>query len=140
MQDDVERVLISEQQIAQRVHELAEQITADHADSAEVTILPILTGAMIFCADLIRQIPLAMRIGMMAVSSYPGQATRTEGSRLIGEQVGSIEGRHVLIVDDILDSAGTLQLVVPMVGRQKPASIRTCVLLRKDRPSARAVT
>lgn len=139
MDDDIERVLISEQQIDVRVRELAHQITADHAASAEVTIIPILTGAMIFCADLIRRIPIAMRIGLMTVSSYPGQAVRTQGSKLVGGSVGDLSGRHVLVVDDILDSGGTLKLVLPMIQAQQPASVKTCVLLRKDRPSARQV-
>lgn len=139
MLDDIERVLISEQQIDARVRELADQITADHAASAEVTIIPILTGAMIFCADLIRRIPIAMRIGLMTVSSYPGQAVQTQGSKLVGGSFGELAGRHVLIVDDILDSGGTLKLVIPMVQAQQPASVKTCVLLRKDRPSAREV-
>lgn len=139
MDDDIERVLISEQQIDMRVRELAGQITADHAASAEVTIIPILTGAMIFCADLIRRIPIAMRIGLMTVSSYAGQAVRTQGSKLVGGSVGDLCGRHVLVVDDILDSGGTLKLVIPLIQGQQPASVKTCVLLRKDRPSARQI-
>ncbi len=139
MDDQVERVLITEQQIQARVRELAQQITTDHAAFSEVMIIPILTGAMIFCADLIRHIPIAMRIGLMTVSSYPGQATQTQGSRLVGEQLGDIEGRHVVLVDDILDSGGTLELVLPMLQKRNPASLKVCVLLRKDRPTARRV-
>ena len=84
MQSDIDRVLISQHQIARRVQELAGQITRDHTEpaaaggpneaGAEITIVPILTGAMIFCGDLIRQIPIAMKIGLMTVSSYPGRA------------------------------------------------------------------
>jgi hypoxanthine phosphoribosyltransferase len=142
MQADIDKVLISHRQIAQRIEEMARQITADHLNEAgegEVTIVPILTGAMIFCADLIRHIPIAMKIGLMTVSSYPGASIRTQGSSLIGKQVGDISGRHVLLVDDILDSGGTLKLVVPELRALKPASVKTCVLLRKDRPSAREV-
>src|SRR5690606_16928696 len=101
--------------------------------------IPILTGAMIFCADLIRHIPKAMRISLMAVSSYPKQAVQSQGSKLLGGELGDLRGRHVLVVDDILDSGGTLRLVIPMIQAQNPASIKTCVLLRKDRPSARLV-
>ena len=102
-------MLISQERIAARVAELARQITADHTSGgeAEVTIVPILTGAMIFTADLIRQIPIAMKIGLLTVSSYPGRSLRTQGSQVLGQQLGDLRGRHVLLVDDILDSGGT---------------------------------
>jgi hypoxanthine phosphoribosyltransferase len=145
MRDDIERVLISQEQIARRVDELARQITADHLalegdGGPEITIVPVLTGAMIFCADLIRRIPIAMKIGLLTVSSYPGTSLRTQGSSVLHQQLGEVAGRHVLLVDDILDSGGTLSLVVPMVRELGAASVRTCVLLRKDRPSAKAVS
>src|SRR3984885_12270878 len=143
MNADIERVLISQQQISVRVRELAEQITRDHVppklENAEITIVPILTGAMIFCGDLIRQLPLKMRINLMTVSSYPGSSLQTKGSQIIGQQLGDIAGRHILLVDDILDSGGTIKLVVPILKELKAASVKTCALLRKDRPSARAV-
>src|SRR3954463_3983657 len=138
---DIERILLSEQQIAARVAEMAARITADHladdeADS-ELTIVPVLTGAMIFCADLMRRMPIAMKIGLLTVSSYPGASLRTQGSSLLHNQLGDVRGRHVLLVDDILDSGGTLRLIVPRVKELGAASVRTCVLLRKDRPSAK---
>ena len=149
MRRDIERVLIPQDRIALRVHELARQITDDHrrvipgdADAdgnGELTIIPILTGAMIFCADLIRHIPMAMKIGLLAVTSYPGRSLRSQGSRVIGEMLGDLRGRHVLLVDDILDSGGTVRLVAGMLRESGAAGVRTCVLLRKDRPSAREV-
>ena len=141
MLGDVDRILISQDQLATRVAELARQITADHAadpaGSGEITIVPILTGAFIFTADLIRRIPLAMKIGLMTVSSYPGTSTATQGSKLLGQQLGDVRGRRVLLIDDILDSGGTLRLVVPMLKDLGAATVRTAVLLRKDRPQAR---
>lgn len=145
MQEDVARILISQQQIAVRVRELAEQITAEHllpsassgGKMGEVTLVPILTGAMIFCADLMRQLGMRLKIGLLTVSSYPGTTVRSQGSHLIGQQVGDLRGRHVLLVDDILDSGGTLRLVEPVLRAMEPASLKTCVLLRKDRPTAR---
>lgn len=141
MHGDIQRVLISQQQISTRVRELARQITADHTPprlhSAEITIVPILTGAIIFCGDLIRQLPLRMRIGLITVSSYPGSSIRSQGSTLLGDQLGDIRGRHVLLVDDILDSGGTLRLVVPLLRDMGAATVKSCVLLRKDRPAAR---
>jgi hypoxanthine phosphoribosyltransferase len=145
MQGDIQRVLISQERIAQRVAEMARQITADHTppntpDAGEVTIVPILTGALIFCADLIRQIPLALRIGLLTVSSYPGKSVRSQGSQLIGQQLGDLHGRHVLLIDDILDSGGTIRLVTPVLRELGAASVKTCVLLRKDRAAAKATT
>ncbi|MDB5355023.1 MAG: hypoxanthine phosphoribosyltransferase [Phycisphaerales bacterium] len=142
MHGDIERILIPRQKIAQRVHELAALITADHtpprmAGSAEVTIIPILTGAMVFCGDLIREIPIAMKIGLLTVSSYPGRSVASQGAQVIQRQLEDVRGRHVVLVDDILDSGSTLRLVVPLVQQMGAASVRTCVLLRKDRPAAR---
>jgi hypoxanthine phosphoribosyltransferase len=140
MHRDIAKVLISQWQIAARIQELAREITADHtpprmAGPAEITIVPIMTGAMIFASDLIRQIPIAMRIGLLTVSSYPGTAMESQGSRLDPKSLPDVKGRHVLLLDDILDSGGTLKLVVPNLERAGAASVKTCVLLRKDRPS-----
>ena len=139
MRGDIDRVLISQERIANRVRELARQITADHQPAGEVTIVPVLTGAMIFCADLIRHIPIAMRIGLLAVSSYPGRSVRSQGTQVLGQQLGDLTGRHVLLVDDILDSGGTLRLVQGLLREHGAATVRSCVLLRKDRPAARDV-
>jgi len=142
MQRDIERVLISQDQIAKRVGELARKITADHMPDntpGEVTIVPILTGAFIFCGDLIRQIPLPIQIGLLTVSSYPGSSLRSKGSQLLGQQLGDVRGRHLLLIDDILDSGGTIKLVVPILKDLGAASVKTCVLLRKDRPAAKEV-
>ena len=153
MRGDIDRVLIPQERIAQRVRELARQITADHQpaqpagtgrrspgfDGGEITIVPVLTGAMIFCADLIRHIPIAMRIGMLAVSSYPGRSVRTQGSQVLGQQLGDLTGRHVLLVDDILDSGGTIRLVSKLLREKGAESVRTCVLLHKDRPESRDI-
>jgi hypoxanthine phosphoribosyltransferase len=143
MHGDIEKVLLPQAEIAVRVAALAAQITSDHlatAQGEELMIVPILTGAMIFCGDLIRKIPIAMRIGLCTVSSYPGQSVRTQGSKLLSQQLGDLRGRHVLLIDDILDSGGTLRLVIPLLREMGPTSVRACVLLRKNRPEARSVT
>ncbi|MDB5325130.1 MAG: hpt, partial [Phycisphaerales bacterium] len=90
-------------------------------------------------ADLIREMPAKLKINLMTVSSYPGAALRTQGSNIVAKQLGDVAGRHVLLVDDILDSGGTLKLVVPVLQELGAASVRTCVLLRKDRETARVV-
>jgi hypoxanthine phosphoribosyltransferase len=140
MHSDIDRVLVTRQQIAQRIQQLAQQIVADHtlgSGDVEITLVPILTGGMVFCADLMRQMPVRMRIGLMTVSSYPGKSTQTKGSNIVTSKIGDLKGRHILLVDDILDSGGTVRLVVPMLKEMGPASVKVCVLLRKDRPSAR---
>jgi hypoxanthine phosphoribosyltransferase len=144
MQRDIARILISQQQIARRVAELARLITADHMPAGggadpEITIVPVMTGAMIFCADLIRQIPIAMQIGLLTVSSYPGASVRSQGPQVLGRQLGDVHGRHVLLVDDILDSGGTVRVVAALLRELGAATVRSCVLLRKDRPAARDV-
>src|ERR1700683_1002142 len=96
----IDQVLIPEDRIAQRVRELALKIMEDHSaaglDDAEITIVPVMTGAMIFASDLIRKIPMAMKIGLMTVSSYPGSSIQSRGSQMIARQVGNVEGRSVL--------------------------------------------
>jgi hypoxanthine phosphoribosyltransferase len=140
MTSDIDEILIPRQRISDRVAKLAEQITIDFRlgrGEEEITIVPILSGAMIFCCDLIRHIPLAIKIGLLTVSSYPGRSIRAQGAQILSQQVGDIRGRHVLLVDDILDSGGTLAASVPVLTDLGAAQIRTCVLLRKDRPAAR---
>lgn len=142
MHSDIQKVLLPQSALAARVAAMAAQITADHlasAGSAELLIVPILTGAMIFCGDLMRKIPIAMRIGLCTVSSYAGHSLRSQGAQLLSQQLGDVRGRHVLLIDDILDSGGTLRLIVPLLRDMGPASLRVCVLLRKDRPEARQV-
>jgi len=144
MQGDIQRVLISRDEIAQRVKQIAADITRDLTDQnvqtdQEITLLPILTGSIIFVADLIRLLPIRMRIGLVSISSYRG-ATTTGNQTLIREELtnlpDSLENACVLIVDDILDSGNTLRLVTDILRRRNPAIIRTCVLLRKQRPEA----
>ncbi len=136
MQRDIERILIPHAQIATRVQELAKMITADHGVT-EITIIPILTGAMIFCADLIRHLPMRMQIVLLTVSSYPGRSIRSQGSNILSDQVGDLRGKHVLLVDDIIDSGGTLRLVRDMLSEAGAASLKTCVLLRKPTNGAK---
>ena len=144
MWPDVERVLITERQIADRVAELGREIVADsiaggESGAPELTIVAVLTGAMIFCADLIRQMPIPIRLGLITVSSYPGRSVASQGPQVVDEQLGNLSGRDVLLVDDILDSGQTILRVRDSLRQREAARVRTCVLLRKDRPAARAV-
>lgn len=136
-------VLVTREQIAARVAKLGQQITRDFSlphvpEGGKVVVVPIMTGAMIFCADLIRHMPLRLRIGTLRVSSYPGAATTSRGVKMLEASLGEICGRHVLLVDDILDSGTTLTTVMPHLHKMGAASVRCCVLLRKDRPDALA--
>ena len=130
------RVLIDRERIAARVRELGAAVAADLAGSAgpggRVVLVPVLTGSIVFVADLIRQMPLKLSLGVVAVSSYPGAATRSQGGGIRGDVPTDLGGKHVLVVDDILDSGRTLGLTRRLIEAQRPASLRICVLLRKD--------
>jgi hypoxanthine phosphoribosyltransferase len=132
MEQDIARILLSRVRIQARVKELAGNIQATYADENEgLVIVPILSGSIIFLADLIRYMPFKMRIGLMTVSRYRGATTAGGPTQVIQDLSVDIRGRHVLIVDDILDSGGTLRAVQAQLAEREPQSLRTCVLLRK---------
>jgi len=148
MQDDIDHILIDRHNIAQRVEAVASQIMSDlladakgEGESLEITLVPLLTGSFIFAADLIRHLPVKMKIRLLSVSSYPGTATSSRGAQIkddLSYLPASLAGQHVLVIDDILDSGNTLKLVSQTLAAMNPASLRTCVLLRKQRPEAMA--
>jgi hypoxanthine phosphoribosyltransferase len=135
---EIDRVLIDGPRIAERVRALGQQIAADliadckRTGTDQIVLVPILTGAVVFVADLIRHMPLKLRLGVVAVSSYPGRSIQSKGAAIRGEIPPDLAGKHVLIVDDILDSGRTLGLVRRLVQEQSPASLRIAVLLRKQ--------
>lgn len=138
----VQRTLISREQIAERVKVLGAEITADihrglKTDDDRVVLVPILTGGLVFTADLIRHMPLKMSIRPITVSSYPGTATSSQGANIHGAVPTDLAGAHVLIVDDILDSGRTLGLLKRVITAQFPASVRIAVLLRKHKAAGR---
>lgn len=144
MQQDIQRVLIDRQAIADRVAQIAQQITDDFGapagnEDAEITLVPILTGSIIFVADLIRLLPIRMHIRLISISSYRGTTTSSQPA-LITEELSNLpeklDGAHVLLIDDILDSGQTIELVTSLLKKKNPESIKTCVLLRKQRPQA----
>jgi len=132
---DIERVLIDREAIDRRVRALGGAIVrdleGDGASEAELVIVPILTGSVIFVADLIRHLPLKLRLEVAGVTSYPGTSMESKGASMRHDLPRTLGGKHVLVVDDILDSGQTLDLVSRLIREQKPASLRTCVLLRK---------
>lgn len=138
----VERTLISRDQIAARVQVLGEQITRDLRAAAgprdeRIVLVPILTGSLVFTADLIRHIPVKMSIRPVVISSYPGTATSSQGANIQGAVPTDLHGAHVIIVDDILDSGRTLGLLRRVIEAQRPASVQIAVLLRKHKPGGR---
>jgi hypoxanthine phosphoribosyltransferase len=130
---DIARILVSRGEIAARVRELACEI-ADCYAGHELTIAAVLTGSLIFVADLIRELPLKMRLDLASVSSYPDDAVESRGPRLELPPSASLTGRDVLIVDDILDSGRTLQLLREAIQASGAASVRSCMFLEKSRP------
>jgi len=138
------RVLISRDRIAARVADLGRQITLDYqrdtpasSEQLAIVLVPILTGSMVFLADLIRHIPLKMSVRPVTIRSYTGTATSSQGAAIVGDVPTDLAGSHVLIVDDILDSGRTLGLLRRLFMAQRPASVRIAVLLRKDESTGR---
>lgn len=133
------RTVVSAEQIARRVPEMAREIIAAAGEGDdEIVLVPVMTGAFIFAADLVRCMPVRMRIALAAVSSYPGAAVSSQGVRPIGQLPGDLAGRRVLLVDDVLDSGRTLAFLREQFLAQKPRWFATAVLLRKTIPSAMA--
>ena len=138
MQDDLERVLFDEATILARLDELAAQITADYR-ARELTVIAILNGSLMFMADLLRRIPLPLKLDCLSVASYHGGIETT--GELIFRQVAlpDIAGRDILILDDILDSGVTLAAVRQKLQTAGPLSIRACVLLKKKKTRLRPI-
>ena len=139
MLDDIERILFQEQTILERIDSLAREITAVY-QGQEFTVIAVLNGSLIFAADLLRRIPLPLRLDCLSVASYHGG---TESSGIVTfDQIAlpDVEGRHILIVDDILDSGRTLEAIGNRLRAEaQPASIRRCVLLRKMKQRAACI-
>lgn len=132
LRDDVAEVLITAEELQARVAELGKAISADY-QGKDLLAVCILRGAVVFLSDLIRQITVPHEIDFMAVSSYGG--TRTESSgvvRILMDLKTNIEGRDVLIVEDIVDTGLTLDYIIANLKTRRPASLRVCVLLNKQ--------
>jgi hypoxanthine phosphoribosyltransferase len=128
--NDVERVLLSEKQLAERIEEIGAKITADYAGK-EILMIGVLRGAVLFMADLARAIKIPVAIDFMAVSSY-GAGTSSSGVvRILKDLDEDVEGKHVLVVEDIIDSGLTLNYLIDNLKSRKPASIKICTLLNK---------
>ena len=139
MHKDVERVLYSEEELRRRVKELGEQITADYRGRSPL-LVSILRGSYIFMADLARAIGLDVTVDFMAVSSYGAGTVSTGQVEIKKDLSDSIEGRDVIIVEDILDSGNTLYYLTEVLRARKPASIRICALMDKPERRTKPIT
>ena len=130
MHKDVKEILFSEEQLKERVAQIAAQIDRDYAGK-ELMLVSVLRGSFIFMADLVRAITVPCTVDFMAVSSY-GAGTVSSGQVQITKDLSEdITGRHLLVVEDILDSGNTLSYLLEVLRARKPASIRLCTLLYK---------
>jgi hypoxanthine phosphoribosyltransferase len=127
---DFETILVSETAIRRRVKRLGAEIAAVYGQE-EITVVAVINGAILFTADLLREIPNPIRLDCVRVSSYRNEAKSRGKPRLLQNLSLDLGGRHVLLIDDILDTAKTLSFVVDLLRKLRPASIRTCVLLDK---------
>ncbi len=129
MQEDIERVLITEEQVKRRVKELGEEISRDYK-GRDLVIVAVLRGAIVFLCDLIREISIPITLDFLSISSYSGQ-TQTGVVRILKDLDESIENRHVILVEDIIDTGLTLNYILKTLRARRPADIRVCALLDK---------
>ena len=131
--NDVE-VLFTEEEIKAKILELGKQISQDYAGK-EILVIGILKGAFIFMADLVRQIDLPLRIDFMDVSSYGASTVSSGEVRIMKDLDDSIEGKHILVIEDIIDTGLTLNYIKEILAQRGPQSLKICCLL--DKPSRR---
>ncbi|MBP3411830.1 MAG: hypoxanthine phosphoribosyltransferase [Oscillospiraceae bacterium] len=136
MINDISRVLLTEEQIRSRVAQLGEELAKDYEGKTPIFV-GILKGAITFFSDVVRATPIPCEYDFMAVSSY-GAATISSGKIDLIKDLGTdIKGRHVVILEDILDTGHTLKFVTELLAQREPASVKLCVLL--DKPERREV-
>ncbi|WP_309399793.1 hypoxanthine phosphoribosyltransferase [Cerasicoccus maritimus] len=134
LMDDLAEVLVSGEALAQRIAELGETITSYYMDQGieEIVLVAVTNGSIVFVADLMRQLKLHAKLDCIRVSSYRDDTTPVSEPEIIDNIRMNIAGEHVLLIDDILDTGSTLQKLVSVLKRMKPATLRTCVLLDKE--------
>ena len=134
LEKDIQEVLFSQQQLEERVDQIAQEITRDYAGK-EIVLISVLRGSFVFMADLCRRIDLPCTIDFMSVSSYGSGTSSTGQVQITKDLSGDISGKHILVVEDILDSGNTLSYLLKILENRHPASIRLCTLL--DKPERR---
>ncbi|HIA71500.1 MAG TPA: hypoxanthine phosphoribosyltransferase [Phycisphaerales bacterium] len=140
MKQDIDRILIARGAISDRVRSLGEDITKSLEDVEEqqIALVAVMTGSLIFVADLMRHLPMKIQIQLMSATSYIGKSTKTNNDPMLGK-LPDVKDLHVLLVDDILDSGKTLTRIRNGLIEMEPKSIQSCVLLRKKLDSAMSV-
>lgn len=128
---EIRETLLTADEIQGRVRDLAARISRDYADKGEVLLIGILRGAFIFLADLCRLLTIPVKIDFIGLSSYGMRTESTGAVRLILDVRTDIAGRHVLIVEDIVDTGLTLHYLRGMLAARQPASLKTCAMVRK---------
>ncbi|WP_224823730.1 hypoxanthine phosphoribosyltransferase [Cognatishimia sp. MH4019] len=129
--------MISAQQIAERIGDLAREIEAEFADTDKLVVVGLLRGSFVFIADMVRALDLPIEVDFIEASSYGDGMESTREVRILKDLRGAIEGRDVLVVEDLIDTGFTLRHVLGLLGARKPARLRSIVLL--DKPSRREV-
>ncbi len=127
---DLASVLVTEADIRKRVRKMGKEISALYGDE-EITVISLINGAVLFTADLLREITNPVRLDCIRISSYRNETTSNGKPQVLGSLTLDIANRHVLLIDDILDTGKTLSVVVSLIHKLNPASVRTCVLLDK---------
>lgn len=133
---DIDHILISQEQLQARIAELGQQLTADYAGKRPI-FLGVLKGVIHFFSDMVQAIPIPCQYDFLATSSYGGGTSSTGNVKLLKDLSCNIRGRHVVILEDILDTGITLDFVVKHLRNNEPASLRICTLL--DKPDRREV-
>lgn len=136
MEQDIQRVVLTEEEIAAKVRELAAQINADYRNQNPL-VIGVLKGAVLFMADLVKRLTIPCEIDFMAVSSY-GASTKSSGVvKIVKDLDHPVDGRHVLVVEDVVDSGLTLRYLLDLLHRRNALSVKVVALL--DKPEGRTV-
>jgi hypoxanthine phosphoribosyltransferase len=136
LQEDIAQILVSAADIQQRVKEIGQAISRDYAGK-ELLVVGILKGAIIFLSDLVRELTVPLQLDFMAVSSYGGSTSTSGAVRILKDLEVAVEDKHLLIVEDIVDTGLTLKYLLENLRARQPLSLRTCTLL--DKPERRLV-
>ena len=134
MKNDLQQILLTEDKISQRIAELGLEIDR-HYEGKEILLVTLLDGAIVFTADLIRNLSIPLRLDCMRVSSYGDSTDPETAPRILSSLKSEVAGKHVLLVDDILDTGNTMKRVHDEVLSKEPASVHSCVFL--DKPDRR---
>ncbi len=133
MREELEKIYFTEEDIKKRVSELGQEITEAYKDNDEITVISIINGALYFTVDILRNINVPIRLDCIRVSSYRNKSQPDKEPEIIDSIRLDLKDRHVLLIDDILDTGHTISLVYDHLKQRHPSSLLTCILLDKER-------